>query len=131
MAKNKLIVPFLKWVGGKRQLIEQMKPFLPKNVNKLKYYEPFMGGGAVFFYLHNKQAVINDANTDLINAYKVVKNNHAELIENLRVYKNTSEYFYKIRELDRNESFKSMSDIERASRYCRHKISAHKAMHRI
>lgn len=116
MAKNKLIVPFLKWVGGKRQLIEQMKPFLPKNVNKLKYYEPFMGGGAVFFYLHNKQAVINDANTDLINAYKVVKNNHAELIENLRVYKNTSEYFYKIRELDRDESFKSMSDIERASR---------------
>lgn len=116
MAKNKLIVPFVKWVGGKRQLIEQIKPVLPKNIAKLKYFEPFIGGGAMFFHLQNKHSIINDFNADLVNAYNVVKNNLDDLIESLKKHQNTPEYFYKIRELDRNEDFKNLSNIERASR---------------
>jgi len=116
MAKNKLIVPFVKWVGGKRQLIEQIKPVLPKNIAKLKYFEPFIGGGAMFFHLQNKNSIINDFNADLVNAYNVVKNNLDDLIESLKKHQNTPEYFYKIRELDRSEDFKNLSDIEKASR---------------
>ena len=116
MAKNKLATPFLKWVGGKRQLIEQIKPCLPHDIKKLKYIEPFLGGGAVYFHLQKKHAVINDANSDLINAYRVVKNNLNELLESLKKHENTADYFYKIRELDRSDSFGSLSNIERASR---------------
>ena len=60
MAKNKLVVPFLKWVGGKRQLIPEIRKMLPKGVANRPYYEPFIGGGALFFELQPKQAVIND-----------------------------------------------------------------------
>ena len=62
MAKNKLISPFVKWVGGKRQLIDQINPVLPKDIAKLKYFEPFIGGGALFFHLQNKHSTINDFN---------------------------------------------------------------------
>lgn len=116
MAKNKLIVPFLKWVGGKRQLIDVIKPLLPSNFSKLKYYEPFIGGGALFFHFQNKNSSINDFNGDLVNAYQVVKDNLEELLTSLNKHLNTSEYFYKIRELDRNEDFKNVSNIEKASR---------------
>lgn len=116
MAKNKLATPFLKWVGGKRQLIDQIKPCLPKDISKLKYIEPFLGGGAVYFHLQKKHAVINDANADLINAYSVVKNNLDELLESLKKHENTADYFYKIRELDRSDSFGNLSNIDRASR---------------
>lgn len=116
MAKNKLATPFLKWVGGKRQLIDQIKPCLPKDISKLKYIEPFLGGGAVYFHLQKKHAVINDANADLINAYSVVKNNLDELLASLKKHENTADYFYKIRELDRSDSFGNLSNIDRASR---------------
>lgn len=49
MAKNKPVVPFLKWVGGKRQLIPEIRKMLPKGVANRPYYEPFIGGGALFF----------------------------------------------------------------------------------
>jgi DNA adenine methylase len=116
MAKNKLATPFLKWVGGKRQLIEQIKPCLPKDISKLKYIEPFLGGGAMYFHLQKKHAVINDANSDLILAYHVVKDHLNELIDSLKKHENTASYFYKIRELDRLDGFNKLSNIERASR---------------
>ncbi len=53
MAKNKLIAPFVKWVGGKRQLMAEIKKLLPKNISSYTYYEPFIGGGAVLFELQN------------------------------------------------------------------------------
>lgn len=116
MAKNKLVTPFVKWVGGKRQLIEQIKPHLPKNISRLKYYEPFIGGGAVLFHLQNKKSVINDLNADLVNAYLVIKNNVDDLIESLKKHQNTADYFYKVRELDRGDDFINLSLIEKASR---------------
>jgi len=116
MSKNKLIVPFLKWVGGKRLLIPEIKKMLPKGISARPYYEPFIGGGALFFDLQPKCAVINDYNEELINVYKVIRDNPNELIEDLKKHKNTAEYFYQIRAVDRQPLFSSLTDVERASR---------------
>jgi len=117
MAKiNKLVTPFLKWVGGKRQLMPTIVTHLPKNINELTYVEPFIGGGAVLFHLQPKNAIINDFNEELINVYEVIKNNLEELIEDLKKHKNEPDYFYEIRSLDRNDNFKNLSKVERASR---------------
>lgn len=117
MAKiNKLVTPFLKWVGRKKQLIPTIVTHLPKNINELTYVEPFIGGGAVLFHLQPKNAIINDFNEELINVYEVIKNNLDELIEDLKKHKNEHDYFYEIRSLDRNDNFKNLSKVERASR---------------
>ena len=116
MAKNKLVVPFLKWVGGKRQLMPEIRKILPKGVANRPYYEPFIGGGALFFDLQPKRAIINDYNEELINVYTVIRDNPNELIENLKKHKNTAEYFYEIRAIDRQPLFNNLTKIERASR---------------
>jgi DNA adenine methylase len=114
MSKNKLVAPFLKWVGGKRQIMPAIVEHLPKNTKT--YIEPFIGGGAVLFHLQPKKAIINDFNSELINVYRVVKNNLEELIIDLQKHKNESDYFYKLRGVDRTDKFKAMTDIEKASR---------------
>lgn len=117
MAKtNKLVAPFLKWVGGKRQLLPSIIEQLPNDISKYKYIEPFVGGGAVLFHLQPKNAIINDSNEELVNVYEVIKNNLEGLIAQLKKHKNESEYFYKIRELDRKTNFKNLSPAQRASR---------------
>jgi len=116
MAENKLVVPFLKWVGGKRQLMPEIRKMLPNGVTNHPYYEPFIGGGALFFELLPKRAVINDYNEELINVYTVIRDNPSELIEDLKRHKNTAEYFYKIRAIDRQPLFSNLTRIERASR---------------
>jgi DNA adenine methylase len=114
MKKNKLIAPFLKWVGGKRQLMPAIKELIPKNYTN--YYEPFIGGGAVLLDLQPKKAVINDFNDELINVYHTIKENPEELISDLKIHKNESEYFYDLRALDREENFENLSNIKKASR---------------
>lgn len=117
MAKNnKLVAPFLKWVGGKRQLMPSIVDHLPENIKDYKYIEPFIGGGAVLFNLQPKNAVINDYNEELINVYQVIKDNLDELIIDLKKHKNEAEYFYSIRSLDRKGEFKKLSAVQRASR---------------
>lgn len=107
--------PFLKWAGGKRQLISQIDPFLPNDFDL--YIEPFVGGGTLFFYLLPEKAVLIDSNRVLINVYRVIKENVEELIELLRNHKNEENYYYKIRSLDRDpESFSQLSNIKKASR---------------
>lgn len=123
MAKNRLVVPFLKWVGGKRQLIPTIKKRLPKGLSNCSYYEPFIGGGALLFELQPKRAIINDYNEELINVYKVIRDNPDELIEDLKKHENTADYFYEIRAIDRKPSFKNLSKIERASPSKKNKIS--------
>ena len=116
---NKLVTPVVKWVGGKRQLLNAIVKKMPANVlrGSVEYYEPFFGGGAVLFHLQPKIATINDNNEELINLYNVIKNNPEALIEDLRKHKNEEEYFYKIRERDRDkQTYNELSDIERASR---------------
>lgn len=114
--KNKLVAPVLKWVGGKRQLISTIIKFLPSDINKLGYIEPFVGGGALFFYLQPKKGIINDYNEELINVYKVIRDNCEKLIQDLEKHENNAEYFYNIRALDRNKNYKKLSNIVRASR---------------
>lgn len=114
MTKNKLAQPFLKWAGGKRQLLPEIRKYIPKKINT--YYEPFLGAGAVLFDIQPKKAVINDINTELINTYIAIRDHVDELINDLKKHKNEKEYFYAIRDLDRKEEFKKLSLVERASR---------------
>lgn len=115
MPKNKLVAPVLKWVGGKRQLLDKLIPLFSKRI--IRYCEPFVGGGAVLFELQPKRAYINDINPELINVYEVIRDNVDELIEELAKHKNESKYFYEVRDWDRNkEKYNSLSKVERASR---------------
>lgn len=109
-------MPILKWVGGKRQLLESIVPLIPEYTT---YYEPFVGGGAVLFATQPKKAVINDSNAELINVYETVKNQPEELISLLEQHReaNCQEYFYQIRALDREpEAYGQLTPVERAAR---------------
>lgn len=115
MSKNKLIRPVIKWVGGKRQIIKQIAPYIPPTFST--YYEPFLGGGAVLLALQPKKAVVNDINSELMNLYVVIKDNVEDLITDLKKHKNEADYFYQIRELDRQkDKYQNLTPIQRASR---------------
>jgi DNA adenine methylase len=116
MIKSKLVSPFLKWVGGKRQIMPSIVEALPKNIKNHTYIEPFVGGGAVLFHLQPSKALINDFNSELINVYEVIKWHVDELILDLKRHKNESEYFYEIRGLDRTKEYEDLSKVEKASR---------------
>lgn len=108
--------PIIKWVGGKRQLLNDIKKLLPKKFNN--YFEPFIGGGALFFDLEPKNATISDYNKDLINLYSVVRDEPEKLLENIGLHKNEPDYYYSVRAQDRNEKlFMNLSSIEKASRF--------------
>lgn len=118
---NSLPHPFLKWAGGKRQLLSQMDFYFPKKFTK--YIEPFVGGGAVFFHLfeknllNRKEVILIDINSEIINVYEVIQNNVDELIELLKNHRNEEGYYYKIRSKDRDLiKYNKMSNVEKASR---------------
>ncbi|MEH2163433.1 MAG: DNA adenine methylase [Nostoc sp.] len=102
--------PFLKWAGGKSRLIQQYIPYFPKSYKN--YYEPFLGGGAVFFYLQPSAAILTDINAELINTYCCVRDRVEELIYLLKEHKNRhrKDYYYSVR----NHS--GGTDIEKAAR---------------
>jgi DNA adenine methylase len=115
MAADHLVKPFLKWVGGKRQLIPEIKAkYLPPNYET--YYEPFVGAGALLLDLQPISAVISDRNTELINCYLTIKNSVEELITQLRSHHNNQAYYYQIREWDRQPDYVQKSAVERAAR---------------
>ncbi len=100
---NTTIVPFVKWVGGKRQIINELKKRMPKSFDT--YYEPFIGGGALLFDLQHPKAVINDLNKELINTYRTIKSSPKRLQEYLLLmeYGHTDIFYKKISNVDRNE----------------------------
>ena len=113
------VKPFVKWAGGKRQILDKLKEHLPEEYNT--YYEPFVGGGALLFELEPQNAVINDFNDELINVYKVlcdeVKFNKMIKLLNKHEAKHSEEYYYEIRNKDRNKrSFKKLAEHTRAAR---------------
>ncbi len=112
--KNPIARPFLKWAGGKRQVLSEIHKYRPKRIKT--YYEPFVGAGALFLDLQHKNTYINDTNAELINCYNVIKDNPEELIDDLYKNKIEKDYFYSIRELDRTEPYNNLSPIEKASR---------------
>ena len=107
--------PIVKWVGGKRQLMFELLKNMPKSYSR--YFEPFIGGGALFFELQPDNAYISDMNEELINLYQVVKDNVDELIDDLSKHEVSKEYFLEIRNIDRTEKYAELSNVERASRF--------------
>lgn len=106
--------PFVKWAGGKRQLLGQIDAYVPAEFGT--YVEPFVGGGALFFYLLPERAVLVDNNPVLINAYHVVQRDVEALIVSLQQHRNEKEYYYEIRAADRTPEFADWTPVERASR---------------
>lgn len=111
--------PFVKWAGGKRQIIDKLKKYAPEDFNT--YYEPFVGGGALLFELSPKKAVINDYNKELINVYECIKdaNKFEKMCRELNHHEveHSEEYYYEIRNIDRDKNkFNKLSDYKRAAR---------------
>ena len=94
---NLVATPFLRWAGGKKWFLNHLSNFLPKDFND--YYEPFLGGGAVFFKINDKKRkyFLSDLNPDLINAYDAVQNNVEDVINELKNFTNEEEAYYHIR----------------------------------
>lgn len=108
--------PVFKWGGGKRQLLDKILPKIPPYT---RYYEPFIGGAAVLFGEKPPYAVINDFNEELVNTYRVIRDNPEELIRLLEYHRshNSVDYFYEIRAWDRNpDKYALLSNVEKAAR---------------
>ncbi len=112
---NSSVAPFVKWAGGKRQLLSQIKERMPeKKYND--YYEPFVGGGAVIFDLLPTSALINDINKALINAYNQICNAPEAFLETVRkldmeIWDDGKEYYYSLREHYNDKLMKSEYDV--------------------
>ena len=111
--------PFVKWAGGKRQIIDKLLEYAPKEFSR--YFEPFVGGGALLFELSPKNAVINDFNKELINVYDCIKdeNKFKKMCNELNHYEanHSEEFYYEIRNKDRDKNkFNKMVDYKRAAR---------------
>ena len=111
--------PFVKWAGGKRQILDKLIKYVPEDFNT--YYEPFVGGGALFFELSPKNAVINDSNEELINVFRCIKDEEklTKMSNELNHHEanHSEEYYYKIRNIDRDKNkFNRLSDYKRAAR---------------
>ncbi len=109
--------PFVKWAGGKRQLLDRIKARLPKHFNG--YMEPFVGGGAVYFGLQPEKAIINDINESLINAYRQIQISPEEFVNVIsehdrKIADAGKEYYYKVRELYNDKLMRAEYDMELA-----------------
>ncbi|QNN59832.1 Dam family site-specific DNA-(adenine-N6)-methyltransferase [Erysipelothrix inopinata] len=117
--KENRIKPLVKWAGGKTQLLSEIRNLLPATYNN--YFEPFIGGGALFFSIMPENAVINDYNSELVAAYRCFENinSYLQLIDILKKHEvNHNEgYYLSIRELDRTENFDLLSQEEKAARF--------------
>lgn len=115
MRKNRLVAPVVKWVGGKRQLLDDLTPLFPKRITS--YCEPFLGGGAVLFKLQPDIAYVNDINSELIQMYEVIRDNVDELIALLGEHSNEEEHFYRVRDWDRDKKqYEQLTEVQKAAR---------------
>ncbi len=109
--------PFLKWAGGKTQLLRQFEPFFPKKMNR--YIEPFLGSAAVFFFIQKRfrpfQMILADNNDELINAYSAVRDDVEKLVAFLKEHRerHCKEYYYEIRAMRP----KNLAVTQRAARF--------------
>ncbi|MCI8938969.1 MAG: DNA adenine methylase [Dorea sp.] len=115
---NSSVTPFVKWAGGKRQLLPQIKERIPEKYND--YFEPFVGGGAVTFGLLPANALINDINKALINAYRQICEAPDAFIEAIKkfdeeMWEDGKEYYYSLREHYNDKLMKAVFDVELAA----------------
>lgn len=110
--------PFVKWAGGKRQILDKLNKYIPTKYDT--YYEPFIGGGALLFDLSPKKAVINDSNQELMNVYNVLLDydKYSKMCKLLNKYEanHSEEFYYEIRNMDKEKTFKRLSDYKKAAR---------------
>lgn len=99
--KDILAKPFVKWAGGKTQLLAELLKYVPKNYNK--YIEPFVGGGALFFKLQPHFAILSDSNCELMNLYKVIRDQPKNLIKELKTYRVSEKQYYYHRDINPEE----------------------------
>ena len=126
--------PFIKWAGGKTQILFEIDEKIPSEFNQ--YYEPFLGGGALFFHIISNKDIqftahLSDLNEELINAFNVVKNDAEQLIEVLKHHeimfkKNPSEYYYELR-----SNVKSTNNIQRAARFIALNKTCYNGLYRV
>ena len=126
--------PFVKWAGGKTQLLPELERYIPDKFTR--YYEPFLGGGAFFFYLVSSKQLnftpyLSDVNKELINAYRIIKDDVEALIELLRIHEkgykvNPNEYYYKLR-----AESKPLTDVESAARFITLNKTCYNGLHRV
>lgn len=117
MSKTSIeLKPFTKWTGGKRQLLPELLELMPKKYNR--YYEPFIGGGALFFKVMPDKATISDLNSNLIYSYIEIKENVNDLISILEIHQknNSKEYYLDLRATDRDGRLEKMNNTEKAAR---------------
>lgn len=115
---NSSVAPFVKWAGGKRQLIPQIRERMPEKYND--YYEPFVGGGAVIFALLPANALINDINKALINTYRTICNESDAFLKEVNrldndIWEDGKKYYYSIREHYNDKLMRSEYDVEMAA----------------
>lgn len=115
---NPIVAPFVKWAGGKRQLLPQIRERMPQHYNR--YFEPFVGGGAVLFDLQPEHALINDINKALINAYKIICEKPEEFLRAVKqldneMQQNGKEYYYAKREDYNDKLMRAEYDVELAA----------------
>lgn len=116
--------PYLRWAGGKTQIIGDIKSIIEENFSKENtFYEPFVGGGAVFLSLSTKKVVINDFNEELINSYRIIKDDLNGLIELLTLMEDkhkkspNGDFYYEVRKWDREPDYlNKRKEVERAAR---------------
>ena len=125
--------PFLKWAGGKRQLLPVLRAHLPANWQTLRYYEPFLGAGALLFSLSPRRAVVNDANQQLIQTYQALKQSCEEVIALLEEHReyHCQEYYYQIREMDRDSGFEALPAAVKAARLIYLNKTCFNGLHRV
>lgn len=109
------MLPVLKWTGGKRKLVKDIIKLFPQSYDR--YYEPMVGGGALFFHLQREGSYISDVNEELINFYSVVRDIPTDLMNLVDTYENTPDKYNEIREWDRLSTWAERSNLERAARF--------------
>ncbi len=108
--------PFLKWAGGKRALLDEIRRRTPDFEGT--YIEPFLGAGAVLFEQSPDRAkIVSDFNTELIDVYETIRDTPGQLIEELLTHKNNKDHYYEVRSWDRHPDFSARSQVERAARF--------------
>ena len=111
--------PFVKWAGGKRQIMPEIKKYVPENYDT--FYEPFVGGGAVFFELAPRKAVLNDYNSELMNVFECIKDEDKfdKMCTELNHHEanHSEEYYYQVRNIDRDiKKYNKLADYKKAAR---------------